>query len=209
MRHGRPNVLGDLVEQHAVAVEHAVHVADIASAEAARQNRGVAIEPKASTEPGVVTDVARALLEVAHQAAPLEHLGENVRGLLTRKVHATQLRHRVVAVFEEHLFVQLFSSLQTNRGIDGDVAGNVEIADELVEEETSQTLRAAAVASEQRSLHDLGKVDEREDGTIEIGEVATQNVGLGGGVFLWDIDRHGGGLYGQRRWSERMPLQRI
>ena len=53
-------------------------------------------------QPRVVRDVARRLLEVRHQPAPLEDLREQVRRLLAREVHAAELRDGVVAVLEEH-----------------------------------------------------------------------------------------------------------
>ena len=62
----------------------------------------------------------------------------------------------------------------------GLVAGDVEVADELVEEQPAQALRAAAVAGEQRALDDLGQVDEGEHRAVEVGEVAAQDVGFGG-----------------------------
>ena len=45
-------------------------------------------------------------------------------------------------------------------------------------------LGAAAVAGEQRPLHDLGQVDKREDRPVEVGEVAAQDVGLVRGELL-------------------------
>ena len=110
------------------------------------EHRRIAVEAIATADARVVGDVARALLEVAHQAAPLEHLGEDVRCLLARQVHTTELRHRVVAVLEEHLLVELLGTLQTDGGIDGVIAADVEIADELVEEQPAEALRAPAVA---------------------------------------------------------------
>jgi hypothetical protein len=62
-------------------------------------------------------------------------------------VHTTQLRHGVVAVLEEHLLVQLLGSLEADGGVDRDVAGDVEVADELVEEQAAQALWTAAVAT--------------------------------------------------------------
>src|SRR5206468_6840380 len=50
---------------------------------------------------------------------------------------------------------------------------------ELVEEEPAQRLRRARVAREERALHDLGQVDEREDRAVEVGEIGGE-----GGAFL-------------------------
>ena len=123
------------------ASKMAIHVADVASAEPARQHRRIAVVAVPPTESRVVGDVAGALLEVAHQPTPLEHLGQHVRRLLARQVHPTQLGDGVVAVLEEHLLVQLLGSLQTDGRIDRLVAADVEVADELVEEQTPQLLR--------------------------------------------------------------------
>ena len=167
------------------------------------EHRRVAVEAVAAADARVVGDVPGALLEVAHQPAPLEHLGEDVRRLLAGQVDTAELGDGVVAVLEEHLLVQLLGTLEADRRVDGVVAADVEIADELVEEQPAQALRAAAVAGEQRALDHLGQVDEREDGPVEIGEVAPQRVGLGGRELLGDVDRHrcksyGLGLAGSR-----------
>ena len=76
--HRGANMLGDLVDEQAVRVEHAVHVAHVAGAKRAVEHRWVSVEPVAATEARVVRDVASALLEVAHQPTPLEHLGQDV-----------------------------------------------------------------------------------------------------------------------------------
>src|SRR6185436_20930075 len=102
----------------------------------------------AAVDARVVRDVARRLLEVRHQSAPLEHLGEQVRSLLAGEVHAAELGDGVVAVLEEHALVELFGAAQPDGGVDGEVAGEIEVADELVEEETPQTLVGARVARE-------------------------------------------------------------
>ena len=146
----------------AVGVEHAVHLADVARPEPAGHHGRIAEVAIAPAEPGVVGDVAGALLEVAHQPAPLEHLGEDVRRLLARQVNAAELGDGVVAVLEEHPLVELLGALEADGGVDAVVAGDVEVADELVEEQAAQALRAAAVAGEQRPLDDLGQVDEGE-----------------------------------------------
>ena len=57
-------------------------------------------------------------------------------------MHAAELGHRVVAVLEEHPVVELLGPAQADGGVDGLVAGDVEVADELVEEQPAQALRA-------------------------------------------------------------------
>ena len=58
-------------------------------------------------------------------------------------MHAAELRDGIVAVLEEHARVELLGALQTDRRVDGEVAGEVEIADELVEEQAAQALVGA------------------------------------------------------------------
>ena len=171
-------VLGHQLRRTAVGVEDPVEVADVAGTERAGEHRRVAEVPVSPAEPGVVGDVAGALLEVAHQAAPLEDLRQQVRRLLTRQMHAAQLRHRVVAVVEEHALVQFLGTIEADRRIDRQVAGHVEISDELVEEQAPQRLGTAAVPSEQRALDDLRQIHQREHRPVEVREVPAKDVTL-------------------------------
>ena len=184
------HLIGDLGEQQAVGIEHSVHVAHVTGAEAAVQQRRIAVVAVAPTEAGVVGDVPRALLEVAHQPTPLEDLGEHVRRLLACEVHAAELSDRVVAVLEEHLLVELLGAFETGRGVDRVVAADVQIADELVEEQPAEAFRAPAVTREQRALHHFGQIDESENGTVEIGEVPTEDVFFALREDFGDVDRH-------------------
>ena len=157
------------------------------------EHLGVAVVAVAAAEAGVVGDVAGRLLEVGHEPAPLEDLGEQVRRLLAGEVHAAELGDRVVAVLEEHPVVELLGPAQADGGVDGEVAGDVEVADELVEEQAAQALVGPRVPGEQRALHDLGQVDQGEDRAVEVREVPPEDVGLVGGELLGDVDGHGGG----------------
>ena len=173
---GQPGL--GLVEQLAVGVEHAVHVAHVAGAEGrVEQARVAEVAVVAGGEALVVGDVAGGLLEVGHQPAPLEHLGQDVRGLLAGQVDAAELGHRVVAVLEEDLLVELLGPLQADRGVDRGVTGDVQLTDELVQEEPAQALRGPGVAGEQGPLDHLGQVDQREDRPVEVGDVPPQDVG--------------------------------
>ena len=100
-------------QQAAVGVEHAVHVPDVPGPVGRVENFGGAKVPVvAALEPVVVGDVAGRLLQVRHQPSPLEHLGEHVGGLLAGQVHAPQLGHRIVAVLDEDLLVELLGPLE-------------------------------------------------------------------------------------------------
>ncbi len=157
----------------------------------ASQHVGVAVVAVAAAEAGVVGDVAGRLLEVGHEPAPLEHLGEQVGGLLAGQVDAAELGHRVVAVLEEDPVVELLGPAQADGGVDGGVAGDVELAHELVEEQAPEALGRARVAGEQGALDHLGQVDQGEDRAVEVGEVPPEDVGLVGRELLGDVDGHG------------------
>jgi hypothetical protein len=98
-------------------------------------------------------------------------------------VRAAQLRDRVVAVLDEDAVVQLLG------------LGGADLVDrraglplvELVEEEPSQRLLRARVPSEERALHDLGQVDDREDGPVDVGEVAREDRALLGREVFDDV----------------------
>ena len=100
---------------------------------------------------------------------------------------AAELRDGVVAVLEEDALVELLGAAQADGGVDGGVAGEVEVADELVEEQAAQALVAARVPGEERALHDLGQVDEREDRPVEVREVRAKDLGFVGGEALGHV----------------------
>ena len=178
-------------QQLGVGVEHAVHVADVAGPEAGVEDLGVpAVAVVAGRQARVVGDVARRLLEVGHQAPPLEDLGEHVRGLLAGEVDAAELGDGVVAEVAEDPLVELLGPLQPDRRVDGRVAGDVEVVDELVEEEPPQALRRARVAGEERPADDLRQVDEREHRTVEVRDVVAEHLALVGGEGLGCVGRH-------------------
>ena len=84
------------------------------AAAAGRARRARGSDP-AARRPIRVGDVAGGLLEVGHEPAPLEHLGQDVGRALARQVHAAELGHRVVAVLEEHPLVESLGA----RGAEG------------------------------------------------------------------------------------------
>ena len=138
----------------------------------------------------VVGDVAGGLLEVGGEAAPLEQLGEDVRRPLGGDVGAADLGDRVVAVAEEDALVELRGALALG-AVEGPGAG-LDVGGELLEEEPPDRPRVARVAGEQRALDRLGQVDEREDGTVEVGEVGCEELSLLGGEGLYRV-AHGAG----------------
>jgi hypothetical protein len=82
-----------------------------------------------------VRDVARRLLEVGHEAAPLEELREHVRDALARQVDAAQLGDRVVAVLDEHALVEALRPRDADVRGGGGALGDRRRGGELVEEE--------------------------------------------------------------------------
>ena len=120
-------------------------------------------------------DVTRRLLEVRHEAPPLQDLREHVGRLLAGEVDTAELRHRIVAVFDEHFLVELLHTLESDRGVDAGVTRDVELPDELVEEEPAQVLGRAGVAGEECSLDDFRQVDQGKDRLVQVGHVAAKD----------------------------------
>jgi hypothetical protein len=94
---------------------------------------GVAVVAVATVALVVVGDVARRLLEVGREPAPLDPLGQQVRDVLDRDVRAAELGHRVVAVLGEDPVVELLGPRR--RVVLAQILG------ELVEEQLLQALR--------------------------------------------------------------------
>jgi hypothetical protein len=84
-------------------------------------------------------------------------------------VRAAELGDGVVAVADEDPLVQLRGALALLGLRRARVLG--QRVGELVEEQAAQRARVAGVAREERALHRLGQVDEREDGTVEVRDV--------------------------------------
>ena len=102
-------------------------------------------------------------------------------------MHPSQLSHRVVAVLEEHPLVELLGAREAHRGVDGLIPTDVEIADELVDEQSAEALGASAVPGEERALDDLGQIHQCEHRSIEVREVATEDVRFLWGELLRDV----------------------
>ncbi len=134
----------ELGKRRAVGVEHPVHVTHVPGPHRRLEHLGVTvIAVVTGAEPAVVGHIACGLLEIRHQPAPLEHLGEHVRSLLAGQVHSAELCHRVVAILEEHAVVELLGAPQSHGGVDAGVPGHVQLAHELVEEQPPQALGRA------------------------------------------------------------------
>ena len=71
--------------------------------------------------PLIVHDVARALLEVGREPRTLDDLGQDVGDILAGQVRAAELRHGIVAVLGEHLFVEFFGARLAHRLAWGDL----------------------------------------------------------------------------------------
>src|SRR5919108_5057166 len=103
---------------------------------------------------------------------------------------AAELRDRVVAVADEDPLVELGRALalaRVPRPLDlGQRVG------ELVEEQAPQRALIARVAGEERALHRLGQVDEREDRAVEVRHVRREARALGVGERI-DRILHGAG----------------
>ena len=187
---GPEEVLHDRHELR-IGREHAVDVAHVARAQRRVQHLRVAVVAVTASQTLVVGDVAGALLQVSHQPAPLQHLGQQVGGLLAGQVYATELGHRIVAVLEEDPVVQSLGPSQADGGVDRDVSGDVEIVDELIEEQPAEARHRPGVAGEQGTLDDLGQVHQREHRLIQVGEVPAQDVGFFGREGLRRVQVHG------------------
>src|SRR5205823_1712047 len=123
---------------------------------------------------------------------PLEDLGEQVRCLLACEMDTAELSDGIVAVLQEDALVEVFRALQADRRVDGEVAGEVEITDEFVQEEPPQALVGARITREQRPLDDLGKVGQREDRPVEVREIRPKTTRFALGELLRRIE-HGTG----------------
>ena len=106
-------------------------------------------------------------------------------------MHSAELSDGVVAVLVEDPLVEVVGSFEADRGVNVGVAVEFEVAHELIEEQTAQTLGRARVPREEGALHDLGQVDQREDRTLEIGEIPPKYGHLGVGEIFGNVGVHG------------------
>jgi hypothetical protein len=105
-------------------------------------------------------------------------------------VRPAELRDRVVAVAEEDALVELAGALAL-LAVERPRRAGLGVLGELVEVEAAQRALVARVAREQRALHRLGKVHQREHRPVEIREVGFERGALGFGEGLDGVD-HGG-----------------
>ncbi len=171
LRVARAEVILHRRDPFRVGLERAVHRGDEAIVQRAAGELGGDVILPAAARFRRVGDVARGLLEVRHQPAPLEHLREEVRHALAGQVGAAELRHRVVSVFVEDAGVEAVGAVGPDRGPRRPRLPGADLAEELVEEQPPHGLRGSRVAREQRALDRLGKVDQREDGPVGVREV--------------------------------------
>ena len=182
---GSPSVRGNVSldpraharERLGVGTEQRVHRRLVLGAELGVPVVAVA----AARHRGVVGDVAGRLLEVGGQARALECLGDDVRHPLAGDVRSAELRHRVVAVADEDPLVELGRSPPLS-GLTAGVLG--QRVRELLQEQAPQRPGIARVAGEERALHRLRQVDEREHRPVQVGHVGSEPSPLGGGQFV-------------------------
>ena len=182
--------LGHGWQKLTIGLEHSVHVAHVAARQRRLPDLGVAVVAVAAADPGQVVDVPGGLLQIRHHTPPLQHLGHDVGGLLTGKVDAAQLGHRVVSVLEENPVVQLLGPLQSDGGVNGHIAADVQLSDELVQEQPAQRFRRPAVAGEQRTLDYFRQVHKGEYRLVQVGEIPAEDVLFLGGELLGDVLGH-------------------
>ena len=189
MASGQPRL--HLGQELAIGIEHAVHLAYVPGPERRLEQTGIpAVAIMARAQATVVGDVAGRLLQVGHQATSLEHLGQEVGGLFAGQVDAAQLGHRIVAVLEEDLLVELLGPLDAHGGVHRGVAGDVQLTHELVEEQPAEALGRARVAGEQGALHHLGQVDQGKHRQVQVCAVPPQDVLFFGGERLDGVGKH-------------------
>ena len=173
--------------------KHAANTSPAASAPLSAISSGRASWSLAApAETLVIADVPRRLLEVGHDAPPLENFRQDVRCLFACQVDAAELGDTVIAVLEKHPVVQFLGSAEPHGRIDGLIAADVEIVDELLQKQPPKALRRARVSSEERSLDDFWKVYQSKNRLIEVREVPTQDVGLRGRELFCVVRGHGG-----------------
>src|SRR5262249_6413129 len=142
------------------------------------------------------------LLEVGAHPRPLEDLREDVRDPLAGDVRAAELGHRVVAVADEDPLVELCRAaalVAVPRR-----AGRRQRVRELIEEQAAERALVARVAREQGALDRLRKVDQAEDGLVEVREVSGEPCLLGLGERL-DGVAHGPGNLAPATAALRAP----
>ena len=157
--------------------------------------RGHVILPATARAFGI-RHVAGGLLQVRHQAAPLEHLGQDVRHAFAGDVGAAELRDRIVAVLAEHAGVEFIGALGADRACVDRVRGR-DLAEEFVEEEAAHRLCGSRIACEERAFDSFGEIGQREDGAVGVGEIGREGAGFVGGECLGCCggEAHGGRVF--------------
>ena len=129
-----------------------------------------------AVRPVRVRHVPGRLLQIGHQPAPFEHLGQDVGDPLAGDVRAAELRHRVVAVLVEHPRIERLGAVEAGGGAPGAVLPDR--AEELVEEQPPRRLRRARVPGEQRPLDHLRQVGQHENRAVGVAEVRSERGGF-------------------------------
>ena len=101
-----------------------------------------------------------------------------------------ELGHRVVAVLDEDLLVELLGPREADGGVDGASPVMSRSPDELVEEQPAQALGRARVPGEEGSLDHFGQVDQGKHRLVEVGDVAPEDGLLVGREPLFGVGEH-------------------
>jgi citrate lyase alpha subunit len=107
-------------------------------------------------------------------------------------VDTTELRNRIITVFDENFLVQTLCVRKPGSRVNTLITGEIKIIYEFIEKKTSETFGASTVTSEQRALDYLWKVDQCKNRTIQIGEITNQNLGFGISENFGDVNGHDG-----------------
>ena len=184
LRVSAPKMLLRRLEPAGVGLERGVHRREIPVPQRVTlQLAGDQISPLAIRAVRI-RDIPRGLFEIGHQPTSLDDLREDVRHALAGDVGATELRHRVVAVLAQDPLVQPFGAFYAHALRSPAARYGVQ---ELVEKQTSDRLGRPRVPGEQRALHHLWQIPEREDRLVEVGEIGRQGAALIGGELLCNV----------------------
>jgi hypothetical protein len=91
-------------------------------------------------------------------------------------VRRRELGHRIVSVAHEHPLVERLGSLTIDDLVVLDRCrdAGVWLVEKLFEQDSAQAFLGARIPAEQRAHHDLGKIAEREDPSVNVRHIAPE-----------------------------------